>query len=237
MLPGGTPKFVNIPLSLIITDAYNLPVQSPARLSGAPDWTVSERYDIEAKAAPGAVPAGLSEKARNEKLMPMLQALLVDRFKLAVHWETQQLPVYSLVVSKNGLKLHTPKMAEKDCPEVSSSDGYCHLFTGGQGNGIHGKTVEMTELVTFLESWTDRPVIDNTGFKGLFDIDTSGWIPMRLRPSPLPGAAPSAEDRAFADPARPTLQAVLSKVGLKLESSRGPVDVVVIDHVERPTEN
>ena len=60
---------------------------------------------------------------------------------------------------------------------------------------------------------------------------------MRPRPGPPPGAEPSAEDRAFADPARPTLQAVLDKVGLKLESTKGPVEVLIIDHVERPSEN
>ena len=107
------------------------------------------------------------------------------------------------------------------------------MLVGGQGNGIHGKTVSMPELVMFVETWADRPVIDNTGFAELFDIDTEGWVPMRPRPGPPPGTEPSAEDRAFADPARPTLQQVLDKVGLRLESTRGPVQVLVIGHIER----
>jgi len=95
----------------------------------------------------------------------------------------------------------------------------------------------MTDLVDGLQNWTDHPVIDNTGVQGLFDIDTEGWVPMRPRPGPPPGTEPSAEDRAFADPARPTLQQVLDKVGLKMESKKGPVQILVIDHIERPSEN
>jgi len=170
-------------------------------------------------------------------MMPMLQTLLTDRFKLTAHWETQQLPVYSLVVSKNGLKVQKARIEEKDCPEVPTDTESCHNLSGGQRRGIHGKTITMPELATWLENWTDRPMIDNTGFKGLFDIDTEGWVPMRPRPGPPPGAEPSAEDRAVGDPARPTLQFELDKVGLKLESTKGPVQVLVIDHVERPSEN
>ena len=97
-LPGGTLILTGVPLRLIITEAYSLPFNVSERLSGGPDW--SENYDIEAKAAPDAIPAGLSEKSRNDKLMLMLQALLADRFKLKIHWETKELPVYALVVSK-----------------------------------------------------------------------------------------------------------------------------------------
>jgi uncharacterized protein (TIGR03435 family) len=128
-------------------------------------------------------------------------------------------------------------MKEKDCPEVSTQEQNCHTFMGGQGNGMHGKTVSVADMVKGLENFTDRPLIDRTDFKGLFDIDTEGWVPMRPRPGPPPGAEPSAEDRAFADPARPTLQQLLDKVGLRMESTKGPVQVLVIDHIERPSEN
>jgi uncharacterized protein (TIGR03435 family) len=97
----------------------------------------------------------------------------------------------------------------------------------------------MSDLASFLQNWTDHPVIDNTGLKGLFDIDTEGWVSMRPRLIP-PGERnenQAAEDRAFADPARPTLQQVLDKVGLKLESTKGPVQILVIDRIERPSEN
>jgi uncharacterized protein (TIGR03435 family) len=202
-----------------------------------PKWAESERFDIEAKAPMGAIPAGLSEKQRYDKSMLMLQSVLADRFRMTTHWETKQGPMYSLTVAKSGLKLPKAKIEEKDCPEVPTRTEYCHFFYGGQGRGLHGKTITMTDLVDSLQGWADHPIIDNTGVNGLFDIDTEGWVPMRPRPGPPPGNEPSAEDRAFADPARPTLQQVLNKVGLKLESTKGPVEILVIDNIERPLEN
>jgi uncharacterized protein (TIGR03435 family) len=236
VLPGGTLMYKNLPLRVIVSQAYSLPFNSLEWITG-PDWINTERFDIQAKAPPGVIPAGLPEKQRNDKSMLMLQSVLADRFRMATHWETKQGLVYSLTVSKNGLKLPKAKTAEEDCPEVSSRDGYCHMFVGGQGNGVHGKRVEISDLVAFLDNWTDHPVIDNIGLKGLFDIDTEGWVPMRPRPGPQPGTEPSAEDRAFADPARPTLQQLLDKVGLKSESTKGPFQILVIDHIERPSEN
>ena len=236
-LPGGTLTIKNVPLRFIVVMAYNLPPFALDRISGVPGWADSEKFDIEAKAVPSAIPAGLSEKQRNEKLMLMLQTVLADRFRMTTHWDTKQGPVYSLVVAKNGLKLPKAKIEEKDCPEVSTGNNSCHNFEGGQGLGIHGKTVDMSDLLNFLQNWTDHPVIDNTGFKGHFDIDTEGWVTMRARPGPAPGTEPSEEDKTFADPARPTLQQVLDKVGLKMESTKGSVQILVIDHIERPSEN
>ena len=235
-LLGGTLIYNNIPLRVIISQAYGLPINSLEWISG-PKWIDTEKFDIEAKAAQGAIPAGFSEKHRNEKMMLMLQTVLADRFRMTAHLDTKQGPVYSLVVSKNGLKLQKAKIEEKDCPEVSTPTESCHAAMVGQGRGIHGKAIDMADLVDGLQNYTDHPVIDNTGFKGLFDIDTEGWVPMRPRPGPPPGAEPSGEDRAFADPARPTLQQVLDKVGLKMESTKGPIQVLVIDHIERPSEN
>jgi len=235
--PGGTLAFRNMPVYLIVTQAYDLPFSSPQRVSGGPAWMTSERFDIDAKPGPGAIPAGLSEAKRNEKVMLMIQLLLKDRFKMKAHWETRELPVYALTVAKNGIRLQPAKVEEKDCPELSGPEQNCHMFQGGQGQGVHGKTVSMSDLVTGLENFTDRALIDRTDFKGLFDIDTEGWVPMRPRPGPVPGTEPSAEDRAFADPARPTLQQVLDKVGIRMESTKGPVQVLVIDHIERPSEN
>ena len=83
-LPGGTLVFTNVPLRMIIIRAYGLPFNVSQRLSGGPEWINSERFDIEAKAPQGVITPGLSEKSRNDKLMPMLQTLLADRFKLAI---------------------------------------------------------------------------------------------------------------------------------------------------------
>ena len=231
--PGGTLSVTNANLGAIIAQAYG--VVEFRTLVGGPEWIISEKFDIEGRAPQGVITAGLSQKKRNEKLMLMLQTLLADRFRLVVHPETRLVPVYSLVVSKEGLELHKAKTNEAHCPGISilaasiQTSDFCHAFFGGQGGGFTGKTVAMRELATWLAHYADRPVLDNTGDKHLFDIDTEGWVPMIPRP---PGAAPSAEDRAFAQPGRPTLQSVLSKVGLKLESTPGSVDVLVIDRVE-----
>jgi uncharacterized protein (TIGR03435 family) len=234
-LPGGTLRVMNFPLKLIIIKAYGLPLQSSQRLSGGPDWINSEKYDIEAKAPPGAVPVELSGKSRSDRLMLMLQTLLADRFKLTVHRETKQMTVYALVASKNGPRVQRAKIDEKDCPESSNlvapapGSDYCHAFFGGQGRGIHGKTVTMSDLATWLENSTDHPVLDKTGYKALFDIDTEGWGSMNSPPGP---ATPEA---ALDGPQ--SLPSVLDKAGLKLEATKGAVEVIVIDHVERPSAN
>jgi uncharacterized protein (TIGR03435 family) len=95
----------------------------------------------------------------------------------------------------------------------------------------------MSDLALGLSGFSDRPVIDKTGLDGLYNIQTEGWLPLRPRPPRPPGTEPSAEDLAFADPARPTIFAVLERLGLKLESQRAPVETYVIEHAEKPTEN
>jgi uncharacterized protein (TIGR03435 family) len=234
--PGGRFTATNIPLYVLITVAYGLPFQSN-RLSGGPEWIRSERFDIEAKAVEGAFAAEATSKARDEKMRLMLQTLLADRFKLTVRREMKEQPVYALVVAKNGPKLKKAAIEEKDCP-VGDADraGACHSFMGGQGRGLHAKAADMADLVLFVSNWTDRPMVDRTGIKGLYEIETEGWVPLRPR-QVLPGAEPSAEDLAMADPSRPTLFSVLEQLGLKLESQKAPVEMFVIERVERPAEN
>jgi uncharacterized protein (TIGR03435 family) len=94
-LSGGRFVATNYPLQLLIAAAWNLPFQSP-RLTGGPDWIRSERYDIEAKAENGAIPAGLPAQARKDKMRMMLRTLLADRFKLTMRRETKELPIYRL---------------------------------------------------------------------------------------------------------------------------------------------
>jgi uncharacterized protein (TIGR03435 family) len=239
-LPGGTLTITNAPLNIIVMLAYGLPGNATSRISGLPKWAESERFDINAKAVAGAIPAGLKEKQLNEKSRLLLQSVLAGRFGMTTHWETREAQVYVLTVGKNGLKLPKAKIEEKDCPETPTRDLYCHRFMGGQGPGLHGKTINMADLVDGLQQWTDHPVIDRTGVQGLYDIDTEGWVPMNPRIIP-PGTerteAQAAEDRAFADPGRPTLQHELEKVGIKMEAAKGPVQILVIDNIERPLEN
>jgi uncharacterized protein (TIGR03435 family) len=235
-LPGGRLKATNVPVYWLIAEAYNVSPQS-VRLSGGPNWIRSERYDVEATARAGAIPQGLSVKAREDKMKLMLQTLLADRFRLTMRRETKELPVYVVVVAKNGPKLQRAKIEEKDCPDNPTMEGiHCHSINGGMGRGLHGKAVEVSDIVTFVENWSDRPMVDQTGLEGLFEVESDGWAPMRPRPL-APGAEPTTEDIAMADPTRPTLFMIFERLGLKMEPQRAPVDVFVIDHVEKPSEN
>jgi uncharacterized protein (TIGR03435 family) len=165
----------------------------------------------------------------------MLQTLLADRFKLVVHREMKEMPIYAVVVAKDGPKLEKAKVEEKDCPPVRTSDGFaCHEFMGGQGRGLHGQAVSMADLVSHVENWAERPVIDKTGIQGLFHIETKPWVSMRLGPVPPAGA--KAEDGSdVAD--LPTLFTVFSNMGLKLEAQKGPAEIFEITHIEKPAEN
>jgi uncharacterized protein (TIGR03435 family) len=213
-------------------------LSSPPRLSGGPDFVRSDRYDIEARAEAGAIPSGTPAKVRDDKMRLMLQALLAERFKMTIRREMKELPVYAIVVSKGGPKLPRAKLEEKDCPESPASFAdSCHSFGGGQGQGLHGWAVDISDLAVFVSNWTDRPVVDESGLKGLFNIQSDGWVPLRPRPAPAPGVEPTAEDLAFADPARPTLFMVFDRLGLKLESQRAPVEMFMIEHAEKPSGN
>jgi uncharacterized protein (TIGR03435 family) len=235
-LPGGRFTATNLPLFVLIATAYDVPFQS-VRLSGGPDWTRSERYDLEAAAPAGAVPAGSSTKAREDKTRSMLQTLLAERFKLTIRRETKDLPVYAVVAGKTEPKLQKAKIEEKDCPDGPVNIGVsCHTIMGGMGRGLHGKAVSVSDIVMYTENWSDRPMVDKTGIQGLFEVETDGWAPLRPRPLP-PGAEPSAEDIAMADPTRPSLFLIFERLGLKLESQKAPVETFVIDHVEKPSEN
>jgi len=172
----------------------------------------------------------------------MLQTLLADRFKLKVHHEMKEGLVYALVVAKNGPKLEKAKLEEKDCANrvLDALDPTsCHRFMGGQGQGMQGQAVDMQDLAEFLSHFSDKPFMNKTGIAGLYNIQTPGWVPLIPRPPRPDGGTESqrAEDQAFADPNRPTLNDVLDKLGLKLENQTGMVDTLFVDYVAVPTEN
>jgi uncharacterized protein (TIGR03435 family) len=106
----------------------------------------------------------------------MLRTLLADRFKLAVHRESTEMSAYTLVVAKSGHKLHPANVKDKDCNPATGAG--CQGFSGGQGQGIHGRSFTTAELAGFVENWSDLPVVDRTGLKGSFDMDTEGWTPL-----------------------------------------------------------
>jgi uncharacterized protein (TIGR03435 family) len=234
-LPGGRFTSTGVPLRFLIAIAYNVGFQS-VRLSGGLAWinSMDEAYDVEATAAPGTIPAGVSSNARMEKQRLMLRTLLGDRFKLTVRRETKELPVYAVTVAKNGPKLERASIEEKDCTESGTPGVFCHSLIGGRGRGLHGAAVSLTDVLGYVENWTDHPLVDKTGIQGLYNVQTSGWLPMQ--PGPPPPAGAKAEDGSdLADV--PTLFTLFERLGLKLESQRAPVDVFVIEQVEKPSVN
>jgi uncharacterized protein (TIGR03435 family) len=237
-LPGG--RFVATgPLQAVISVAYGLPFNPSQRLRGLPDWTHSRDaiYEIQAT---GTIPAGLAVKERTDRTKAMLQALLADRFKLVVHHETKPMPVYVLLVDKGGSKLEKADVKEENCPDATpnaasgAANLTCHSFMGGRGRGLHARAADMSDLATVLENWTDRPLVDRTGIKGLYRIDTTPWLAMEPGQPPVPNA--KAEDGTNISDL-PTIFDVLKRLGLKMESQKATVDVLVVDHIERPAEN
>jgi uncharacterized protein (TIGR03435 family) len=200
-------NFSNVTPRLCIQRAYGVKTY---QLTG-PEWIDTERYMIVAKAA-DAVP--------QEKILLMLQALLAERFKLAIHREQKEMAVYALVVAKNGPKL-------KEAKDEGASQ------VGGDGDEIVFERASMGLLIGVLGRSLDRPVIDDTRLKGLYNFRL-GWADdSRPRPNTAAAGAPEAIDSA----APSIFTALQERLGLKLESRKAPVDVLVIDHVERPSEN
>ena len=179
----------------------------------------------------------------------MLQSLLEDRFKLVLHHETRQLPIYALVLSspgKTGPQLIPHSIDAKcndpvaDGPLSQPKPGepmpaYCGgFFMNAQPGDLRetGNKITMDMLASFLNQSADRAVVNRTGLSGAFDF-TLEFAP-ELGPGSQPGSATSSPDQSAA----PSLFAALpEQLGLKLESTRGPVDVVVIDNIQEPSPN
>jgi uncharacterized protein (TIGR03435 family) len=223
-------------LQAVIANAYQVPL---AQLSGAPSWLKSDAYDIEAKMESSAIDElkKLSPDQARVERQHMLQKLLADRCKLAVHSETKELPVYALVVAGNGPKFHEAKAGDTypngfKGPDGRSGAGMMHMEAGK----ITAQAVPLASLTGFLSRQVGRPVIDKTGLTGKYDF-TFEWRPDQGATVKAPeGGADAAA--APPEPSGPSIfTALQEQLGLKLESQKGPVEFVVIDHVEKPSEN
>jgi len=234
IVPPGGGRFTatNIPFQFLITVAFQI---KDFQLIGAPAWVRSERYDIEAKAAgnPG-----------RDEVEKMVQTLLEDRLQFKFHRETKELPIYALVVAKAG-KLHP---AEGECPPRPEGPpplpepgklptAFCGGFFAFPGH-LSGQKVPITQLLNLLSSFTGRNVIDKTNLTGKYDIDLQ-YTPEQGQFPALPGGAPPGmPPLPSIDPNGPTLfTALQEQLGLKLESQKAPVEMIVIDSIERPSEN
>ena len=218
-LPGGR-LTVNAPVRLILMNAYSLQF---SQVIGAPDWLSSEPYAIEAKA---------DGNPTREQLMLMLQTLLEDRFQLKAHRESRELPIYALTVAKNGPKLPAPKDGGCTVPGTPPTDaalppcGQVRIAMSPAGVVMQGGRATMSELARVLAIPLSRPVVNRTSLAGNFDI--------RLQfTDDGPGATPPPPDAV-----NPTIfTAIQEQLGLRLEATKGSVEVLVIDHIERPTAN
>lgn len=211
-------RAVNVTLKTLLNNAFAMP---DTRIIGGPSWLSSDKFDLEAK-ADSSVDDQLkdltSEEGRLQKRQ-MLQLLLADRFKLAVHLETRELPVYALVVAKGGPKL-----------PVSKENGNNESVTNG--HMILSSANSVALLAEKLSLKLGRDVLDQTGINGRYKINLT-WTPDVT-------AAPNASQLASStrDVSGPSIfTAIQEQLGLKLISTKSPVQVLVIDHIERPSSN
>jgi uncharacterized protein (TIGR03435 family) len=225
--PGGGVRIQPGTLLNIIMMAYDL---QRYQISGAPAWIESEQFVIEAKGSGTPDPKSKEATApERDVARRKLQALLADRFRLVVRHETKEAPVYALFLGKNGHKLR---------PSDTGFDG----VTGTRPGQLKAEKVGTDLLARMLSMITGRPVQDRTGLKGTFAFDLE-WAP-DLASLPSKGGGPIAE--AKADAAGVTLPdlsgvsiftAVQEQLGLRMEATRGPVESIAIERVERPTAN
>jgi uncharacterized protein (TIGR03435 family) len=236
--PGGGLTVTNMPLQGLITWAYEL---QEFQIVGAPDWISNERFDIVAKATvdrPVDGPIGPPGPGTRS----MMQSLLADRFNLAVHTEKRPMQIYALVTAKSDGKLGAQlKPSTVDCeamrnqargrgpaaPPPWGERPVCGMMM--RPGGIAAGGMPISNLIGPLAVFTRRIVIDRTNLKGNYDIDFT-WTPDQMPAGPMPPGLPAI------DPNGPSIfTAIQEQLGLKLESVTEPVDVLVIDHIERPT--
>ncbi len=205
-----------LPISILITSAYNLPVGSESRILGGPDWLRQDidQFEIQAKIEDSEYAAmqKMTKAQQHERVALMEQSLLADRFRLKAHFETRELPVYTLVIAKSGAKLRPARNEESS-----------RISTLGNAEEREmtatGVTLEQFVLSPLLTGAAGgRPVVDQTGLKGAFDF-TLKWTPDQLADAP-----------SF-------FTAIREQLGLLIVSSKAPVEVIVIDHIEQPSAN
>jgi uncharacterized protein (TIGR03435 family) len=188
------------------------------QISGAPAWVESDKFDIRGKPEGG--------RPNPAQFKRMLQKLLADRFQLAFHRDKKQVAVYALTVGKNGPKL---TKSESDSPIPN-------LTPRGPGDRPV-RNATMDEFAGNLQSAVlDRPVIDQTGLRGRFDFHLQ-WTPDETQSAPFRGPGEPPKPPAGTDTLPDLFTAIQEQLGLKLESTKAEIDVLVIDKVEKPSEN
>jgi uncharacterized protein (TIGR03435 family) len=213
-------KAQNVSLIALIHWAFEMP---ETRILSAPGWAGTTRFSIDAKAdsSVDVQMHNLTADAARAQQKRMVQALLADRFKLATHTETRDLPIYELVVAKGG-----PRLSPPDANGAFINHGRDHIEINGYTNGVSALAEELSKEV-------GRDVVDKTSVTGSYHLQLT-W-------SPDDRATPAASGANPASPASDTgpsiFTALEEQLGLRLEPSKGPVQVLVIDHAESPSAN
>ena len=212
----------NLTLLNLIFIAYDT---KQDRISGGPSWLDSIGFDVEAKVAGSDVEAfkKLSPEQRND----LLKNLLADRFKLKVHFVTKGSPMYDMVVAKGGPKFKLPAPT-KESVEIGKDPEAAKPRSVEAGPGMFkGRRVSMDMLASQLSSTLHSSVVDKTGLTGLYNVDLK-WRPEDARPS---------NEDADAESSPSIFTAIQEQLGLKLIPTKGQTETLVIDHVEKPSEN
>ena len=228
---GATVTFTNQTLKNIVLNTYQI---RDFQLLGGPGWINCDHFDIEGKVAGNP---GLDQRRL------MMQALLQDRFKLALNREVKELPIFQLTIGKNGLKLQPLK--EGSCPardpnnpkpaQGRTDQDYCG-FTGFFKGRLEATSTTMAQLATYLSRLVDRTVVDKTGITGTFPVHLT-FAPDQAAPGQVLGPPIDEGDPGTSTDGASIFTAIQEQLGLRLESGKGPVDVLVIDNVEKPTQN
>lgn len=234
-MPGGGLRVTGMVLKNLIAFAYDV---RDFQIAGGPGWINSAPFDIEAKSDRNSSENTTPDELRNmtdaqmknaaEQMRSKLQALLADRFQLTLHHETKEEPVYALVIGKNGSKLQESQMKAGERKRM--------MRMGRSELNAEGAAIDM--LTNTLSNVLGRPVIDRTGLKGNYDFKLQ-WTPDPSQAGGFGGPPPPGVDAPPPpDPNGPSIfTAVQEQLGLRLESQKGPVDLIVIDRVEKLSEN
>ena len=244
----------NVTLRLLIRNAYQL---QDFQITGGPGWLGSDHFDIVAKIPDGVRDGGPGAPGTVGPLQLMMRALLAERFKLAIHNETKDSPIYALILARSDGRLGPSlKKSETDCSAVLAAGRGrgpgrglpppgppqpgdpmpCGIRIGPGNMAVGGST--LAQFANSLGMFAGRVVQDRTGLAGSYDFNLT-WTPDQM-PQRSPGApdGPPQFNGVAVDPNGPSLfTAVQEQLGLRLDSQRGPVDVVVIDRADKPVED
>lgn len=202
----------NITARMLVEQAYGVPAD---QVSGGPEWTTTQHFDVEAKIpdAAWAEMKSLDYWHQEKRIQPMLQALLKERFQLAIRHEPKELQIYALVQGKGGARL-LPAGTKRPAKVFSGPRYFVMTMTNDNG--------PVSELAQFLEMHFKRTVLDQTGLPGNYDITLEVSMP---------------EDPTGMDPDSLVMEALEDQMGLKLASRKAVVDTIVVERMEPPSEN